>query len=62
MYFFDSGTSMATPLVAGCAAVLRETLNKRQGIPKPSAALIKALLINGAYQPRRLYVPSGSRA
>jgi serine protease AprX len=41
-----SGTSMATPLVAGCAAVLREALRNR--INKPSAALIKALLVNGA--------------
>jgi serine protease AprX len=46
-YFFDAGTSMATPLVAGCCAVLRETLAKN-GMPTPSAALIKALLINGA--------------
>ncbi len=48
-YFFDSGTSMATPLVAGCAAVLRETLVKN-GIATPSAALVKALLINGAVE------------
>jgi serine protease AprX len=39
---------MATPLVAGCAAVLREALVKN-GIAKPSAALMKALLINGSY-------------
>lgn len=42
-----SGTSMACPLVAGCAAVLRETLVKN-GLRTPTAALIKALLINGA--------------
>jgi serine protease AprX len=46
-YFFDGGTSMATPLVAGCVAVVRETLVKN-GMPNPSAAVIKALLINGA--------------
>ncbi|MFE3773113.1 S8 family serine peptidase [Streptomyces sp. NPDC057579] len=46
-FFFDSGTSMATPLVAGCAAVLRESLVKN-GTPDPSAALVKAMLINGA--------------
>ncbi|KAK0727777.1 peptidase S8 and S53 [Lasiosphaeria miniovina] len=46
-WFFDSGTSMATPLVAGCAAVLRETLVKN-GFPKPPASLVKALLVNGA--------------
>lgn len=56
-YFFDSGTSMATPLVAGCAAVLRETLVKN-GTAKPSAALIKALLINGAVELLGQYNPS----
>ena len=42
-----SGTSMATPLVAGCIAVMREVFEK-QGVSDPPAALIKALLINGA--------------
>jgi serine protease AprX len=46
-WMFETGTSMATPLVAGCCAVLRETQVKN-GRPFPSAALIKALLINGA--------------
>jgi hypothetical protein len=56
-FFFDSGTSMATPLVAGCAAVLRETL-VRNGTPKPSAALIKALLIEGAVNLPGQYKPT----
>jgi serine protease AprX len=56
-YFFDDGTSMATPLVAGCCAVLRETLVKNQ-TPNPSAALIKALLINGAQTVAGQYHPS----
>ncbi|MFM0670232.1 S8 family serine peptidase [Paraburkholderia sediminicola] len=47
LYFYDGGTSMATPLVAGCAAVVRQYL-KSQGIARPSAALVKAMLINGA--------------
>ncbi|MFG2332868.1 S8 family serine peptidase [Streptomyces sp. NPDC048604] len=56
-FSFISGTSMATPLVAGCVAVLRETLVKN-GTPKPSAALIKAMLINGADELPGQYVPS----
>ncbi|MFF3934552.1 S8 family serine peptidase [Streptomyces phaeofaciens] len=56
-YMFESGTSMATPLVAGCVAVLRETLVKN-GTPKPSAALIKAMLVNGADELKGQYVPS----
>ncbi|MEW9552544.1 S8 family serine peptidase [Nonomuraea sp. NPDC050783] len=46
---FKSGTSMACPLVAGCAAVVRESL-VRNGTPDPTAALVKALLINGAVE------------
>lgn len=42
-----SGTSMATALVSGCAAVLREVLVST-GFQNPSAALMKALPINGA--------------
>jgi serine protease AprX len=56
-FFFDTGTSMATPLTAGCVAVLRETLQKN-GTLKPSAALIKALLINGAVELVGQYTPS----
>ena len=56
-WMFDSGTSMATPLVAGCAAVIRETLVKN-GFPKPAAALIKAFLINGAVDLLGQYTPS----
>ncbi|KAK3311608.1 peptidase S8/S53 domain-containing protein [Chaetomium strumarium] len=56
-YMYDGGTSMATPLVAGCCAVLREALVKN-GTPEPSAALIKALLINGAVELAGQYVPT----
>lgn len=47
-FFFDGGTSMASPLVAGCVALAREFLGKIHNINNPSAALVKALLINGA--------------
>ena len=50
-WHYMKGTSMATPLVAGCAAVLREALIKRRPNSKPrypTAALIKVLLVNGA--------------
>ncbi|KIY01948.1 uncharacterized protein Z520_02086 [Fonsecaea multimorphosa CBS 102226] len=43
----DSGTSMAAPLVAGCAAVLREILHSK-GCTKAPAALLKAVILNGA--------------
>ncbi|KAL6405741.1 peptidase S8 and S53 [Ilyonectria robusta] len=56
-YMFEGGTSMATPLVAGCCAVLRETLVKN-GTINPSAALIKALLINGAVELAGQYNPT----
>jgi len=48
LYFFDGGTSMATPLVAGCSAVVRQYLTTTGGVASPSAALVKAMLINGA--------------
>jgi subtilisin family serine protease len=44
-YMYSSGTSMAAPITAGVCALIREFLVNK-GI-KPSAALIKALLING---------------
>lgn len=47
-YVYMCGTSMATPLVAGSAAIVREHLRKKVGIPSPSAALVKAAIINGA--------------
>jgi hypothetical protein len=43
-----TGTSMATPVVAGYAALLRQYLRQDRSIPNPSAALLKAALIHAA--------------
>jgi serine protease AprX len=59
LYAFLAGTSMATPLVAGCAAVVREYFQTKQN-HQPSAALVKAMLINGAQNIIGQYVPSES--
>ena len=46
LYTWSSGTSHATPQVAGAAALARQLfLNRGE---EPSAALIKAMLVNGA--------------
>lgn len=45
-YAIMGGTSMSAPLVAGCAAVVREYYVKKYQ-HQPSAALLKATLING---------------
>lgn len=47
-YAYNSGTSMATPQISGMAALVRQWLSEYHGITKPSAALLKALLLNGA--------------
>ncbi len=47
-YVWSGGTSMATPLVSGAAVVAREILAKKYSIASPSAALVKALLMNSA--------------
>lgn len=58
LYYFQGGTSFAVPLVAGCVAVIREFLWKQLRISSPSAALIKALIINGARDVDGQYTPS----
>jgi len=46
-YAFSGGTSMATPMVAGIAALFQQHINETFGrIPSP--ALVRAALINGA--------------
>ena len=53
-YMFDGGTSMATPLVTGAAAVIRQYLRRVKRRRAPSAALIKATLLHAAqYRPDR---------
>jgi len=47
-YCFLGGTSMATPLVAGAATLVRQYCAERLGLPNPSAALLKAALVGGA--------------
>jgi hypothetical protein len=41
LYMFEGGTSMATPLVAGAAAVVREFLRVQHRQKSPSAALVQ---------------------
>ncbi len=47
-YIYSGGTSMAAPQVSGAAALVREWLNDEYGVTNPSAALVKALLLNNA--------------
>jgi PGF-pre-PGF domain-containing protein len=47
-YAYMGGTSMATPLAAGTAALVRQYYTKNLSMKHPSAALIKATLIKGA--------------
>lgn len=49
-YAYMGGTSMATPLTAGAAALVREWVAEKHNLSNPSAALLKALMIHGAAQ------------
>lgn len=46
-YAYLGGTSQATPLVSGCAALVRQYYEQKHNYNKPSAALLRATLING---------------
>jgi hypothetical protein len=47
-YTYNGGTSMAAPLAAGAAALVRQYYVDYAGLADPSAALVKATLVNGA--------------
>lgn len=47
-YIYMGGTSVSAPALASCAAVARQFYADVKGLANPSAALIKATLINGA--------------
>jgi len=50
-YWWSGGTSMSSPLVTGAATIVRQYLQNIKGLGNttpPSAALIKAMLVNGA--------------
>jgi hypothetical protein len=49
-YAYSRGTSMATPLAAGAATLVREWLVKDRRLTNPTAALLKALMVHGAAQ------------
>ncbi len=49
-YAWSGGTSMATPLTAGAAAIAREYLIENLKQVQPTAALLKAFLMNTAYE------------
>lgn len=48
-YVWSGGTSMSTPLTAGAATVARQILQEKYAVANPSAALVKALLMNTAF-------------
>src|SRR5262249_9788278 len=45
-YAYMGGTSMATPIVTGCCALVRQYY-RQNGNAEPSAALLRATIVNG---------------
>ncbi len=58
-YMYNGGTSMATPLAAGAAALVRQYFRTVKRRLNPSAALVKAALIHGAGFRRYRFEPAG---
>ena len=55
-YMYDGGTSMSTPLTAGASALVRQYYIEKR-LHTPNASLIKATLINGAFDMPGQYTP-----
>jgi len=47
-YMYMGGTSMATPITAGTAALVRQYYNQTEGVENILGSLVKATMINGA--------------
>jgi serine protease AprX len=60
-YAYLGGTSMAAPVVSGCAAVVRQYLREERKLKTPSAALLKAILIASARRVRARDLPEQLR-
>ena len=60
MYMSLSGTSQATAVAGGTAALVREYIREEAGLTIPSAALVKAMLINGAKDVGAADIPNGA--